>query len=173
VSEVVYARVPDSLKQALREYSAARGLSLTRALVEVAERGLEAISTESDLASREAKLEAAAEELKKTRTRLTDAQVRLRAVEERDTAINRAYGAVAERIRQEVAQCPACREPVSGRDLLMRGRCPNCGRALTSLLAPTRAGLDRDEWIALLGALGVLAGLTPADAGGPDHDDDE
>lgn len=73
-------------------------------------------------------------------------------------------------MRQELARCPLCRTPVSGKDLLRRGRCPHCGRALTSLLAPTRAGLDRDEWIALLGALGVLAGLAPADASEPAHD---
>jgi hypothetical protein len=73
-------------------------------------------------------------------------------------------------MRQELARCPVCPKPVSGGDLLMWGRRPHCGRALTSLLAPTRAGLDRDEWIALLGALGVLAGLAAADAGEPAHD---
>jgi len=41
---VVYARVPDSLKQSLHAHAAKRGLSLTQALVELVERGLEAIA---------------------------------------------------------------------------------------------------------------------------------
>ncbi len=50
---------------------------------------------------------------------------------------------------------------------------PLVDRTRVPLLAPTRAGLDRDEWIALLGALGVLAGLSPADASEPARDVEE
>jgi hypothetical protein len=73
-------------------------------------------------------------------------------------------------MRQELARCPGCRKRVSGSDLHTRGHCSHCGKAMTSLLAPTRGDLDRDEWIALLGALGILAGLAPADASEPAHD---
>lgn len=39
----------------------------------------------------------------------------------------------------------------------------NCDKALTSLLVPTRfAELVQNEYLALLGALGVLAGLAIA-----------
>jgi hypothetical protein len=54
---------------------------------------------------------------------------------------------------------------VRGFDLLVSGQCPNgnCGTALTSLLIPApRAGLDSNEYLALLGALGVLVGLAGA-----------
>jgi hypothetical protein len=162
MSGVVYARVPDSLKQALHDHAAERGLTLAAAVVEVAERGLEAIRSGASVESLENSVAASSRELERIRARLKEAQFRLEAARERDETIAHTYGALAERMRQELAQCPRCRKPVSGGDLLMRGHCPHCGRALTSLLAPTRAGLDRDEWIALLGALGVLAGLATA-----------
>lgn len=64
---------------------------------------------------------------------------------------------------QELASCPRCRKPVRGSDLLVSGRCPHCTKALTSLLTPApHAGLDPTEYLALLGALGVLVGLALA-----------
>jgi hypothetical protein len=71
---VVYARVPDSLKQSLHAHAAKRGLSLTQALVELVERGLEAIATETSIAELERKLTAATSELAETRGRLNDAE---------------------------------------------------------------------------------------------------
>ena len=53
MSAVIYARVPDSLKQALHAHAAERGLTLTTALVGLVERGLQAIADEQlALASR-------------------------------------------------------------------------------------------------------------------------
>jgi len=55
-------------------------------------------------------------------------------------------------------------------DLLVSGHCPNpnCGKALTSLLSPApRAGLDANEYLALLGALGVLVGVALATTAEP------
>ena len=70
---------------------------------------------------------------------------------------------VAERARQALGLCPQCREPLAASDLLVSGRCPNCLKPLTTLLLPApRANFDRDEYLALLGALGVLAGLALA-----------
>jgi len=52
---------------------------------------------------------------------------------------------------------------VHGSDLLVSGRCPHCNKALTSLLLQTRtADLVQNEYLALLGALGVLVGLALA-----------
>jgi len=40
-------------------------------------------------------------------------------------------------------------------------RCPNCDTALTALLLPTRIpDLDHNDYLALLGALGLLLQLT-------------
>jgi hypothetical protein len=45
--------------------------------------------------------------------------------------------------------------------LLVSGRCPNCSRAITVLLTPRpqTGAADKDEYPALLGALGSLLGL--------------
>ena len=57
-----------------------------------------------------------------------------------------------------------------GTDLLVSGRCPNCDKALTTLLLPApRSGFDRDEYLALLGAVGVLVGLATATSADSAH----
>ena len=82
---------------------------------------------------------------------------------EREQLTAHTYRALAERARQELVACPRCRKPVHGSDLLVSGRCPHCNKALTSLLLPTRtADLVQNEYLALLGALGVLVGLALA-----------
>ena len=54
----------------------------------------------------------------------------------------------------------ALHEAGPGSDLLVTGRCPQCEHAVTELLAPApRSGLDQTEYLALLGALGLLTGL--------------
>ena len=165
MSAVVYARIPDSLKKALEAHRAARGLTLSRAVVELLEQGLAASADEQSSPKPEAKLALLTSELEKTRGRLKEASLRLQAAREREQLSARTYTALAARARQRLALCPRCREPVRGFDLLVSGHCPNanCGTALTSLLTPApRAGLDANEYLALLGALGVLVGLAVA-----------
>ncbi len=152
MSAVVYARVPDSLKTALEAFASEHSLTLTRGVVELLERGLEQIAQEQPAAG-----------LEETRARLQEAELRLQTALERERLTAHCYSAVVERSRQPLVSCPNCRKPVSGSDLLVSGRCPHCTKALTSLLVPTpRAGTDRDEYLALLGALGVLVGLAQA-----------
>jgi hypothetical protein len=166
MSAVLYARVPDSLKQALHRHAAERGLTLTHAVVELVERGLAAISGEQSVSELEAKLAAASSELDQTRARLEEAELRVQAAREREQLTAHTYSALAERARQTLGSCPQCREPVRGSDLLVAGRCPNCGKALTSLLLPApRANFAGDEYLALVGALGVLVGLALASSG--------
>ena len=161
--EVVYARVPEPLKRALEAHADARGLSLTRAVVELVERGLEQAGDERSLPQPERELAAARNEVAKTRARLEQAELRLRAAPEREQLSARTYAAFAHRARHELASCPRCRQPLRGSDLLVSGRCPHCDYALGSLLVPTRIGsLVVHEYLALLGALGVLAGLAMA-----------
>jgi hypothetical protein len=166
MSAVIYARVPDSLKQTLHAHAGERGLTLTTAVVELLERGLEAIADEHSVHELEAKLAAVSNELEATRGGLREAELGLQAAREREQLSARTYGALAERARQPLGSCPRCREPVRGSDLLVAGRCPNCGKALTSLLLPApRANFASDEYLALMGALGVLVGLALASTG--------
>ena len=54
-----------------------------------------------------------------------------------------------------------------GVDYLGGGRCPHCEKALTGFLTPRpQVGApERDEYLALLGALGALVALAGAGAG--------
>ena len=163
MSAVIYARVPDALKQALEAHRSAGGLTLTRAVVELLEQGLVASAEGRSRAELEGKLAECTSEQEATRARLAEAELRLQAAREREQLTAGTYSALAERTRQELASCPRCRKPVRGSDLLVSGRCPHCRTALTSLLTPApRAGLDPTEYLALLGALGVLVGLALA-----------
>jgi hypothetical protein len=77
MSTVLYARVPDSLKQALDAHRSARGLTMTRAVVELLEHGLEASADKPRVTELEGKLAACARERAQTRTRLREAELRL------------------------------------------------------------------------------------------------
>ncbi len=163
VSAVVYARVPDSLKQTLEAHAQERALSLTQAVVELVEHGLEASADEQFVTELERKLAASTSELAKTRARLKQAELGVQAAREREQTTARTYTAFAERARHELASCPGCGKPLRGSDLLVSGHCPHCKKTLTSLLVPTRIGsLVQNEYLALLGALGVLVGLATA-----------
>jgi len=134
------------------------------AVCELIECGLQASADERASEGLERALAACAGELEQTRARLAEAELRREAAREREQARARIERALAERARHELASCPQCREPVRGTDLLVSGRCPTCGRALTALLSPRPqlGAPDRDEYLALLGALGGLVGLALA-----------
>jgi rubrerythrin len=160
VSTVVYARVPDTLKQALEARARERGLSQTATVVELLEQGLQASDDQrSEALGRE--LASSTGQLERTRARLTQAEARLEAAQQREQALSRSLRALAERARHELASCPQCRKPLRGYDLLVTGHCPNCNRAITTLLTPRpqTGAPDKDEYLALLGALGSLVGL--------------
>jgi len=166
VSAVLYTRVPDQLKQALAAHAASRGLSQTRAIVELLEQGLAASTDERSLAELEGKLVRSQREGEATRVRVREAELTLQAAREREEQSARTYAALAARARQVLASCPRCTKPLRGSDLLVSGRCPHCDHAVTELLAPApRSALNQTEYLALLGALGLLTGLALASAG--------
>jgi DNA repair exonuclease SbcCD ATPase subunit len=168
VSTVVYARVPDTLKQALEARARERGLSQTATVVELLEQGLQASDDQrSEALGRE--LASSTGQLERTRARLTQAEARLEAAQQREEALSRSLRALAERARHELASCPQCRKPLRGLDLLVTGHCPNCNRAITTLLTPRlqTGAPDKDEYLALMGALGGLLGLALATSNDP------
>jgi rubrerythrin len=161
VSAVVYARLPEALKEDLQAWARDRGLTLNRALVELLEQALAAQTTSGSLAALEAKQARLEEQLAQTRARLREAELRLQASAEREQLRARIDRALAERARHQLASCPQCRQPVRGNDLLVSGHCPNCGKPITAFLTPRPqlGAPDKDEYLALLGALGALIGL--------------
>lgn len=145
MSQVIYARVPDGLKEAADLYADKRGTTLTSAVVDLLGRGLAASSDERSVVELEAKL-ARAEAAK------AEADARLAA------AINELGGlrGFAQRANLQVGKCPACSQPITGYELMAEGRCRHCSGPLLDLLAPpTNPSLDQREIGLLLGALGV------------------
>ena len=167
MSTVVYARVPDPLKQALAARARERGLSLTATVVALLEHSLD--TTEDERArEREGALAASAAELARTRALLAEAEAALALAREREQLTASSLRALAERARGELASCPQCQKPLRGSDLLVSGHCPQCARPITALLLPRpqTGAPDRDAYLALLGALGGLVGLALATTSG-------
>lgn len=150
-TEVVYARIPAALKEAVEAYAAAKGVTQTTAVADLLERGLEAVSNAASIAELEKKLAAA-------RLELSRANVKISSLEERERNLLSTYQGLAQRIEQTVGTCPNCRKPVRGYDLLAAGRCQYCKSGLSSLLADThtKTGLNQTEFLLLIGAIGLL-----------------
>ena len=147
MSQVVYARVPDSLKEAVDLYAEQRGVTLTSAVVDLLERGLVAASDETSMTDLETKLAIASAEKAQVEANLTGAENELGTLR-----------AFAQRSLQPIGSCPnrTCGQPIRGYDLLALGHCPQCRQPLSGLLAPRKPNsLNEREVGVLLGALGV------------------
>ncbi len=146
MSQVVYARVPETLKGALDSYAQDRGVTLTSAVVDLLERGLGAASDEASVADLETKLAIASAEEAQVDSELARSQNELTTLT-----------AFAKRSLLPIGVCPkrGCSKPIRGYDLLAVGHCPHCQHPLTDLLAPRNSSSlnERDVGV-LLGALG-------------------
>ena len=150
MSQVIYARVPDGLKEATDVYSHSKGTTLTRAVVDLLERGLAAVSDEPSIAELESEL-----------VRLSTEKTRLETELQTTRAETAALQSLTARVNQNVGTCPSCRSDISGYDLLATGQCSECGQTLTELVAPTEppSNLNQREFMLLLGALGAVVGV--------------
>lgn len=150
MSKVIYARVSDSLHEAVSDYAEDAAVTLTRATADLLERGLGAASDETSVATLEARAATVGAEKAEVETRLVAAESELMSLR---SVVRRSTSTV-------VGRCPneACQRPISGYDLLATGICANCNQALSDLLAPKSSattGLDQREIGLLLGALGI------------------
>ena len=149
MSEVIYARVPGSLKAAADEYADRRGTTLTSAVVDLLERGLTAAADAKSIAGLEATVA-------KTVAERTQLEAELNATR----AELSAFTAFAQRAQRTVGRCPnpQCGNSISGHDLFGVGTCPSCGQALSNLVVPaaSASSLDQREVLMLLGALGAV-----------------
>lgn len=151
MAQVIYARVPDAVKEDADEYADKQGLTLTSAVVDLIQRGLDAVTNERSIANLENRLAKAAVEQAETHAKLTVAHNELAAL--------RAFAARA--VQTKVGTCPerTCGAAISGYDLLGTGRCPKCEHSLLDLLAPPRtSSLDQRQFALLVGALSVAVG---------------
>ena len=160
MSQTIYARVPDHIKEATDAHASASGTTLANAVADLLDRGLQATADARSI-----------DDLEQTVAALSSEVERLR---QRDQAMSSAYRALAQRTAQPVGKCPACGNAVTGHDLLIKGGCPHpgCGASLAPLLdtnteqKPTKGSLDDGEFKLLLGALGVALGIAYLTQGG-------
>lgn len=150
MSQVIYARVPDPLKEAADVYANEQGVTLTQAVIDLLERGLAAATDEVSV-----------DELQQRLAREGAEKAQLQAELQGLRGEMAALSALAQRVSQTVGTCPSCKTPITGGDLLAVGQCPKCGQKLTGLIAPavSSSTLDQPEFLMLLGALGAVVGV--------------
>ena len=162
MSQVIYARVPDTLKAAVESHAADRGVTLANAVSDLLERGLAALAAAPSVAKTERQLDAALAKLNDRETALSAARSELSALQ-----------ALTQGATREVGTCPSagCGQPITGYDLLATGRCRSCGSPLSQLLEPgarvgdggspdgASRGLNERDFLLLLGAVGVVVGV--------------
>jgi hypothetical protein len=148
MSQVIYARVPDTVKEDVEGYADVHGLTLSSAAVDLLQRGLAAAAEEKSITNLETKV-----------AKLNADKVSLEAKLSVATTETSAFRSFAQRASTtNVGACPSCSKPISGLDLLGTGRCSQCQTSLLDLLAPQKAKplLDERAVGALVGALGVI-----------------
>jgi hypothetical protein len=146
-TEVIYARVPAALKEAADAYAGQHGKTLTRAVVDLLDRGLNAVSDERSVEELTANLARVTAEKAEVDVQLQAARAQLATL-----------GTFAQRAGQRVGACPGCKKPITGHDLLAVGRCRHCGGTLSQLIVPDSGSstLDQRELLILVGALGAV-----------------
>ena len=150
MSQVIYSRVPDEVKDAADAYAAEKGATLSNAIVDLLERGLTAASNEVSIAALEARLSETSAACGQLEAQLRAAKTELAAVQ-----------ALGQRATQPVGNCPRCSGAITGLDVFSAGRCASCGQGLSELLTPSpqSKGLDQKEFLLLMGALGAVVAI--------------
>src|SRR6266536_4036090 len=154
--EVIYARVPRALKEAIDGYRHERGMTITTAVVDLLNRGMESVMNEESATDLERRLAEVTGRLSAAEAKGREAQATVETLEEREQNLMGAYRVLAERVKQNVGTCPTCRSPITGHDILVKTRCVN-SHSLAKLLAPPKGQLD-PEYLFLVGAVGLLVG---------------
>jgi hypothetical protein len=149
-TEVIYARVPTALKEAADAYASQHGKTLTGAVADLLDRGLNAASDKRSIGQLEASLARVSAEK-------AEAEAGLQAATTQLAALN----ALAQRASRKVGTCPNCGRQITGHDLLATGQCDSCHQTLSGLIVPERTApsLDQRELLVLVGALGAVLAI--------------
>jgi hypothetical protein len=150
---VLYAKVPEGIKAATEAHAAETGLTLAGAVAQLLERGLEGERTLATVAKLESRV-----------TQLSADKVTLQSELHGARSELQALGVLGNRVRQTVGRCPNpdCGAPISGYDLLATGACGVCGSSLSNLLvgkSEQSLGLNQQDFLLLIGALGAVVGV--------------
>jgi hypothetical protein len=119
-------------------------------VADLLDRGLSQVSDERAMA-----------ELRASRSRLAEEKAATEAELQTARAQVAALGTFAQQAGRRIGTCPACKQEITGHDLLVTGACRHCGQALSGLIAPSRteSAIDQRELMILVGAVGVLLGI--------------
>lgn len=151
--QVLYARVPGPLKARAEGYASDHDLTLTAAVADLLQRGLEGGANAETVAELKEHVRGLAADKATLQSELQGARSELQAL-----------SALGSRVRQPVGSCPnpGCETPITGYDLFVTGSCPSCGSRLSGLLvgeSVRQESLNQQEFLLLIGALGALVGV--------------
>jgi hypothetical protein len=138
----IYVRVPQRIKEGAAAYAETNAMTLTAAIADLLDRGLEAVENEESVERLQVQLREKDAALAETAAQLKHVQ------------------ALAPRADQRLGTCPTCGDAVTALDVLARGQCSK-GHPLSAMLSPPAAGpagLDQTQFLILIGAVGLLLG---------------
>lgn len=152
-SESLYFRATGELRQAVDEYSAGQGITLSAALGGLVERGIEAVTNEESVRRIQAELEQRREELASLRLKLAQAEGQAKALQERDVKWQVFHKSIEQQLRSAPGgQCRHCHQQMSAYDLVIAKKCTKCGKSVNELpQSPEVSG-----WVALIAGIGIL-----------------
>jgi hypothetical protein len=141
-TETIYVRVPQALKGGAKAHAKANGMTLTNAIADLLDRGLEAVENDESIENLQGQLQAKDAQLRDTAMRLQGLQA----------LANTPLG---------VCPAPNCKTVITTVDVLVHGKCSN----EHPLRAPdmsdkpqASSGLDDNQSLILIGAVGLLLG---------------
>ena len=151
-TDVIYARVQPSLKEAVEAYAGEAGMTLTAAVSDLLARGIEATTKERSVTD-------LSEALAKARLDLAHGRSRIATLEERERNL---HAVLAQLDSGTLGHCPTpgCNAPLSASDLVVRRMCPR-GHTLGMVLEQVAKapGLNPTEVLAAVAAIGLLLAI--------------
>lgn len=144
---MIYARVPEELKDATDAFARERGMTLTNAVVDLLQRGLSAVSDADSVEALEHQVAEMTEDL-------AQAEGELRGT-------RNALQGMGTRLALRVAACPNCGGDLTGHDILVAFQCPKCHSGTGDLFAAQGgpAGVDQTDFLVFLAGIGALLGV--------------
>jgi hypothetical protein len=156
-SESLYFRATNELRQAVDEYSAGQGITLSASLGRLVERGLEAVANEDSVQRIQTELEQRREELAAARLTLAQAEGQVRVLQERDMKWQVFHKSIEQQLKSAPGgKCKHCHQPMSAFDLVIAKTCAKCGKSVNEPAALP----DASGWVALIAGIGILLAVS-------------
>lgn len=144
-NSAVYFRADDDLRDALSAFRQEKGLTLSAAVIQLLEIGLEAHSDGPSIADLQHQALELQAQLAKRETDLATTRGELQQ-------LRFAYRSLEEHLRRaNIGVCPTCHAATSGYEVVVARQCAACNGALS--MAPT--GRDSADLLWLVAAIGV------------------